>query len=133
MTRRVTTPMTALISRPDCVKIKQYHLSPFLAFPLGRPVFRPSNQMIIWLAKIREQIKSGRFPIRLKPEERQSGPINWPFDIIAPDRKTAGRVITRLHQVAKEGELRLHPQIAGLLEAELLGKLNTACNGKALQ
>jgi cytolysin-activating lysine-acyltransferase len=56
-------------------------------------------------AKIRDQIKAGTFPIRLKPEDWQSGSINWLLDgeahaaigsrraPNAPDRKTAGRVI----------------------------------------
>jgi hypothetical protein len=40
-----------------------------------------------------------------------------------PDRKTAGRVIANFAQVVKTGELRLHPQIGGLVEKELLGKM----------
>ena len=39
-------------------------------------------------AKIREQIKAGSFPVRLKPEEWQSGSINWLLDVIAPDQAT---------------------------------------------
>jgi cytolysin-activating lysine-acyltransferase len=74
-------------------------------------------------AKIREQIKAGTFPIRLKPEDWQSGSVNWLLDVIAPDRKTAGRVIANFAQVVKEGELRLHPQIGGLVEKELLEKM----------
>ena len=74
-------------------------------------------------AKIREQIKSGTFPVRLKPEDWQSGSVNWLLDVIAPDRKTAGRVIANFAQVVKTGELRLHPQIGGLVEKELLEKM----------
>ena len=74
-------------------------------------------------AKIREQIKAGTFPVRLKPEDWQSGSINWLLDVIAPDRKTAGRVIANFAQVVKTGELRLHPQIGGLVEKELLEKM----------
>lgn len=77
-------------------------------------------------AKIREQIKTGSFPIRLKPEDWQSGPINWLFDIIAPDAKTAGRVITNFRQVVKEGELRMHPQVIGLLDKDMLEKITNA-------
>ena len=43
--------------------------------------------------------------------------------MIAPDRKTAGRVIANFAQVVKTGELRLHPQIGGLVEKELLEKM----------
>lgn len=73
--------------------------------------------------KIRDQIKAGTFPIRLKPEDWQSGSINWLLDVIAPDRKTTGRVIANFRQVVKEGELRLHPQIGGLVEKEMLEKI----------
>ena len=74
-------------------------------------------------AKIREQIKAGTFPLRLKPEDWQSGSVNWLLDVIAPDRKTAGRVIANFAQVVKEGELRLHPHIGGLVEKEMLDKM----------
>lgn len=76
--------------------------------------------------KIREQIKAGVFPIRLKPEDWQSGSINWLLDVIAPDRKTTGRVIANFRQVVKEGDLRLHPQIAGLVGPEMLEKMGAA-------
>ncbi|WP_284166133.1 toxin-activating lysine-acyltransferase [Frigidibacter sp. SD6-1] len=74
-------------------------------------------------AKIRDQIKSATFPIRLKPEDWQSGSINWLLDVIAPDRKTAGRVIANFRQVVKEGELRMHPHVVGLIEKEMLEKI----------
>lgn len=70
--------------------------------------------------KIRDQIKAGTFPIRLKPEDWQSGQVNWLLDVIAPDRKTAGRVNANFGRVVKTGDLRLHPQIAGLVEPEML-------------
>ena len=73
--------------------------------------------------KIREQIKTGTFPIRLRPEDWQSGPINWLLDVIAPDRKATGQVIANFRQVVQEGDLRLHPQIGGLVEPELLTKM----------
>ena len=76
--------------------------------------------------KIRDQIKAGSFPIRLKPEDWQSGSINWLLDAIAPDRKTAGRVIANFGRVVKDGDLRLHPQIAGLVEPEMLAKMGAS-------
>ena len=78
--------------------------------------------------KIREQIKARTLPIRLKPEDWQSGSINWLLDVIAPDRKTTGRVIANFRQVVKEGGLRLHPQIAGLVEPEMLEKMGASQN-----
>ncbi|MCW3782284.1 hypothetical protein OM960_11855 [Defluviimonas sp. CAU 1641] len=74
-------------------------------------------------AKIRDQIKAGTFPVRLKPEDWQSGSINWLLDVIAPDRATTGRVIANFRQVVKEGELRMHPHIGGLVEPEMLEKM----------
>ena len=86
-------------------------------------------------AKTREPIRAGTCPIRLKPEDWQSGSVNRLLDgdaratigsrrgPNAPDRKTAGRVIANFAQVVKTGELRLHPQIGGLVEKELLEKM----------
>lgn len=74
-------------------------------------------------AKIREQIKAGVFPIRLKPEDWTSGQINWLLDVIAPDRKATGRVLTNFGRVVKGGELRLHPIVAGLVDEETLKAL----------
>lgn len=48
--------------------------------------------------------------------------------MIAPDRKTTGRVIANFRQVVKEGDLRLHPQIAGLVEPEMLEKMGVSQN-----
>jgi len=76
--------------------------------------------------KIRDQIKAGSFPVRLKPEDWQSGSINWLLDVIAPDRKTTGRVIANFGRVVKKGDLRLHPQITGLVEPEMLEKMGAA-------
>ncbi len=73
--------------------------------------------------RIREQIKTGTFPIRLKPEDWQSGDINWLLDVIAPDRKATGKVITNFRQVVQEGDLRIHPQVAGLVDDEMRGKM----------
>lgn len=74
-------------------------------------------------AKIREQVKSGVFPVRLKAEEWTSGSINWLLDVIAPDQKTTGHVIANFRQVVKEGDLRLHPIITRLVDADTLAKM----------
>lgn len=73
--------------------------------------------------KIREQIKTGTFPIRLKAEDWQSGEVNWLLDVIAPDAKATGQVIANFRQVVKEGDLRIHPMVAGLVDAEMRGKM----------
>ncbi|WP_375175345.1 toxin-activating lysine-acyltransferase [Pseudooceanicola sp.] len=74
-------------------------------------------------AKIREQISSGVFPIRLKPDEWNSGNINWLLDVVAQDRSTITTVIANFRQVVKEGELRLHPLITRLVDPEVLEKM----------
>jgi cytolysin-activating lysine-acyltransferase len=74
-------------------------------------------------AEIRQQIKAGVFPIRLKPEAWNSGKINWLLDVIAPDRKTTGSVIANFKQVVKEGNLRLHPIVTRLVDPETLQKM----------
>lgn len=73
--------------------------------------------------KIREQIKAGVFPIRLKPEDWTSGSNNWLLDVIAPDRKATGQVITNFGRVVRGGDLRLHPVVAGLVDEETLKEL----------
>ncbi|MCX7565701.1 toxin-activating lysine-acyltransferase [Sulfitobacter sp. F26169L] len=73
--------------------------------------------------KIREQIRAGVFPIRLKPNEWTSGTINWLFDVIALDQKTTGQVIANFRQVVKDGELRLHPIITKLVDEDTLAKM----------
>jgi hemolysin-activating ACP:hemolysin acyltransferase len=73
--------------------------------------------------KIREQIAAGVFPIRLKPDEWNSGNINWLLDVVAQDRNTITTVIANFRQVVKEGELRLHPLITRLVDPEVLEKM----------
>jgi hemolysin-activating ACP:hemolysin acyltransferase len=74
-------------------------------------------------AAIREQIRAGVFPIRLRPEDWTSGSINWLVDVIAPDEKTTARVIANFNQVVKEGSLRLHPLITRLVDEDTLKKM----------
>ena len=74
-------------------------------------------------ARIRDQIKAGTFPIRLKPEDWNSGETNWLLDVIAPDQRTAANVIANFKQVVKQGSLRLHPMITRLVDAETLKKM----------
>lgn len=74
-------------------------------------------------ARIREQISNGVFPVRLKPEDWNSGEINWLLDVVAPDQETIAMVIGNFRKVVKEGELRLHPLISRLVDAETLEKM----------
>lgn len=74
-------------------------------------------------ARIREQIKAGVFPVRLKADDWNSGSINWLFDVIAPDRRMTAAVIANFKQVLKEGALRLHPLITRLVDEQTLQKM----------
>ncbi|MFG5383078.1 toxin-activating lysine-acyltransferase [Yoonia sp. R2-816] len=74
-------------------------------------------------AKIRDHIKGGVFPVRLKPEEWQSGQINWLLDVIAPDQKTTVQVIANFKQVVKDGGLRMHPIVTRLVDAATWDKM----------
>lgn len=77
-------------------------------------------------AKIREQIKAGNFPIRLRADEWTGGKINWLLDVIAPNERMATAVIANFKQVIKEGDLRIHPIVSKIVGKETLGKMGTA-------
>jgi cytolysin-activating lysine-acyltransferase len=94
--------------------------------------------MAIWASvseevdkRIREQIKAGSFPLRLKPEDWTSGDINWLLDVIAPNTKATTAVLANFGKVVKNGNLRLHPLIAKLVDAETLQKLGAQKMGDA--
>lgn len=77
-------------------------------------------------AKIREQIRNGVWPLRLKPEDWTSGETNWLIDVIAQDRKITASVLANFKQVVKEGDLRLHPIIGRLVDPEVLDKMGAS-------
>ena len=66
-------------------------------------------------AKIREQIRAGAFPVRLKGEDWDSGEIAWLLDVIAPTKEQATAVGRNFGQGVKEGKLFVHPQIRSIL------------------
>jgi cytolysin-activating lysine-acyltransferase len=83
-------------------------------------------------ASIREQIKSGTFPIRLKADDWTSGDINWLLDVLSADQKSTTQVIGNFKQVlvkpgqpmdSKGGSLRLHPVVAAMLDDATLKAL----------
>lgn len=74
-------------------------------------------------AKIREQIKAGVFPIRLKPEDWASGDKAWLLDVIAPSQKLASAVLANFSQVVKQGDVRIHPIVGRMVDPELLKRL----------
>lgn len=80
-------------------------------------------------AKIREQIKAGVFPTRLKPEDWTSGDKAWLLDVIAPSQKLASAVLANFRQVVKEGDVRIHPIVGRMVDPELLKRLAAASAG----
>ena len=79
---------------------------------------------------IREQVKAGIFPIKMKPEDWTSGEIVWLLDVIAPSKEIGANVIANFNQVLKQqklgentGQIRLHPVIKRLIGDEALSKL----------
>ncbi len=87
-------------------------------------------------AKIKEQIKAGAFPIRLKPDEWASGDMIWLIDVIAPSQKLATAVLANFAKVLpkKEGEtggqVRIHPIVARQIDPELLKKMGAVAEGR---
>jgi cytolysin-activating lysine-acyltransferase len=79
--------------------------------------------------KIREQIKAGVFPVRLKPDDWASGDKVWLFDVIAPSRQVASSVLANFKQVVKEGDVRIHPMVARMVDPELLKKMGAVADG----
>ena len=76
--------------------------------------------------RIRDQIKGGTFPVRLKAEDWNSGSINWLLDVIAPDAQATAAVIANFRQVVKEGSLRLHPIVTRMVDEETLRKMGAS-------
>lgn len=82
-------------------------------------------------ARIRDQIRAGTFPVRLKSEDWISGEINWLLDVIAPDARTTTAVLSNFGKVVKGGNLHLHPLITKLVDEETLKKLGAEKMGVA--
>lgn len=96
----------------------------------GGPAPDAPSAMAIWAsvstqtdAKIREQIDAGSYPVRLQPEDWNSGEINWLLDIIAPNQRLATAVIANFRQVLDEGNICIHPMVARALDRDVLEKM----------
>lgn len=77
-------------------------------------------------AKLKEQIKAGVFPVRLKPSEWKSGEKVWLIDVIAPTREMATMVLKSFNHVAKSEQVSIHPLVAQLVDREVLKQLVSA-------
>lgn len=85
-------------------------------------------------ARIREQIKTGSFPVRLKSADWTSGSIVWLLDVIAPSQKLATAVLINFRKVLKDqSDVRIHPVVARQIEPELLKKLLASSGAAAAQ
>lgn len=85
-------------------------------------------------ARIREQIKTGAFPVKMKPEDWTSGDITWLLDVIAPSQKLATQVLLNFRKVIKDGaDVRIHPVVARQIDPEVLKKLGASPSGAASQ
>ena len=81
--------------------------------------------------RLREQIRGGVWPLRLKADDWTSGSNNWLLDVIAPDQRATASVISNFRQVVKEGSLKLHPLITRLVDPETLEKMGATRGGGA--
>jgi hemolysin-activating ACP:hemolysin acyltransferase len=74
-------------------------------------------------AKIRAQINTRVFPVRLKAEDWTSGDIPWLLDVIAPSQQAATAVLANFRQVVKDRPVHVHPLVGQLVDREALGKM----------
>ena len=82
-------------------------------------------------AGIREQIKAGVFPIRLKAEDWASGETPWLLDVIAPTQKVATNVLASFAQVVKNKPVHVHPLVSQLVDPAVLEKMRVPPQGDA--
>jgi hemolysin-activating ACP:hemolysin acyltransferase len=73
--------------------------------------------------KIREQIRSGVFPVRLKPDEWSSGDIVWLLDVIAPTKSLATRLVADVGCNRFGDAPVAHPLLKELIDSKALRDL----------
>ena len=76
---------------------------------------------------IREQIREGVFPVKMKVQDWDSGDIIWLLDVVAPSRQISEKVLANFRSVLKaqkidlpNGQIRLHPVIKRTLGEDVL-------------
>ena len=77
-------------------------------------------------AKIREQVRAGVFPVRLKADEWTSGETHWLLDVVAPNPQAAVSVIGNFRQVTQAERLNIHPFVVRSLPEEAAERLRGA-------
>lgn len=76
--------------------------------------------------RVREQIEAGVFPVRLHAEDWASGDHVWLLDVIAPSKAMATEVLKSFRQVAKKGEVIIHPVVKRQIEKSVLEEFTVA-------
>lgn len=91
---------------------------------------RPLVGIAIWASvsdavdkKIREQVASGLFPIRLEADDWASGERIWLLDLVASSKPLATSVMTTFSRAVDNKPVSLHPMVSGMVDASVLEKM----------
>jgi cytolysin-activating lysine-acyltransferase len=76
--------------------------------------------------RVREQIKAGVFPVWLRAEDWVSSDHVWLLDVIAPSKAMATEVLKSFKQMAKKGEVIIHPVVKRQIEKSVLEEFTAA-------
>jgi cytolysin-activating lysine-acyltransferase len=66
---------------------------------------------------ILEQIKAGVFPIRMGPDDWDSGELVWILDVVAPSSDLAIAVLANFGSMITTSKIRLHPIVKQIVDA----------------
>ena len=98
---------------------------------------RPLVGIAIWASvsdavdqKIREQIASGLFPIRLEAEDWASGERIWLLDLVASSKPLATNVMTNFSRAVNNKPVSLHPMVSSMVDSEVLEKMLVRPSGQ---
>jgi hemolysin-activating ACP:hemolysin acyltransferase len=76
--------------------------------------------------KIRAQIKERVFPLKLAPNDWNSGTKTWLLDVIAPNKDVATSVLRNFAAFVQPGPMSLHPMVGRAVDIEALKKMGAA-------
>lgn len=98
---------------------------------------RPLVGIAIWASvsdavdqKIRAQIASGLFPIRLEAEDWASGDRIWLLDLVASSKPLATNVMTNFSRAVDNKPVSLHPMVSSMVDSEVLEKMLVRPSGQ---
>jgi hemolysin-activating ACP:hemolysin acyltransferase len=75
--------------------------------------------------RVREQIRAGVFPVRLRAEDWASGDHVWLLDVIAPTEAMATEVLKNFRQVVRKEQISIHPIVKKLVSPDLLETMSS--------